>query len=191
MTSARASRTPAAPSPPIDEKLASLSLGTETADDILALLSERDRPRLCPLRQPYDPELHDPIEGLDTSSVVRAALHLLNDDFIAVHESCHVGLLRNKDSTCRLVFAIVHRREKLYLEAEEMWKTLEHPLLETLYGTQGGPLKFQRAVEGADGKRTGEAKRAPLEELQFEEMKAVAQWAIEHTAKEKKAATSV
>ncbi|KZV88811.1 hypothetical protein EXIGLDRAFT_722187 [Exidia glandulosa HHB12029] len=180
----------------IDEKLAHLSLAKDsdvidsefdfgTFDGIFDYLSQRERPRLSPLREPYEPDLRDKIEALSKAApAVRAALHVLNDDLqFALDNYCLAkrDVTPLPDRTCSLLSAIIHRRSKLYLESEQMWKTIKHPLLNELYRDHGGPVKFQNAIEGADGKRVSEARRAPLEQAQFEEMKTIAKWAAKNS----------
>lgn len=187
---------------------------TSAVEELYQALAARDRPRLCPLRQPFDASLQGKIDALESTKAVRAgtcrrarkdrlnlaaALHLLNDDLYAAHELLHPRTDYAPDRTSKLLHAIMHRREKNYLEAERSsrtcssrgagaqgrviagyWKLVDHPLLGELYDAHDGPLELQRAMEKADGKRVGEARRGPLEAVQFDELKRVARWAIDN-----------
>ncbi|KZV84543.1 hypothetical protein EXIGLDRAFT_727036 [Exidia glandulosa HHB12029] len=154
------------------------------AEEVYAALVVRERPRLCPLTQPFDADIKERIDALAATKAVRAALHLLNDDLYAAHELVHPRPDYKPDRTSKLVHAIMHRREKNYLEAERYWKLVDHPLLEELYDDHGGPIALQRLMEKVDGKRVGEVKRGPLEDVQFDELKRVARWAIDHVDSE-------
>lgn len=65
-------------STPVEEELAALALDNhpdadlDTPQGVLTVLEQRERPRLCPLRQPHDAELRDKIEAFDTTPAVRA-----------------------------------------------------------------------------------------------------------------------
>ncbi|KZV84542.1 hypothetical protein EXIGLDRAFT_727035 [Exidia glandulosa HHB12029] len=162
-SSSSSSHSDSGSSTPVDEKLARLSLAKDvidsefdfgTFDGIFDYLSQRERPRLSPLREPYEPDLRDKIEALSKAAPAVRAVRARQ---------------------------LLPREARRYSPARQnMWKTMKHPLLNELYRDHGGPIKFQNAIEGADGKRVSEVRRAPLEQAQFEEMKTIAKWAAKN-----------
>ena len=60
------------------------------------------------------------VPGTDYLSASYSAFHVLNDDFNATDKYClnKRDCEHKPDRTCYLLLAIVHRRQKLYLEAE-------------------------------------------------------------------------
>ncbi|KAH7099377.1 hypothetical protein BKA62DRAFT_709898 [Auriculariales sp. MPI-PUGE-AT-0066] len=158
--------------------------GADTPSALFALISTRERPRLAPLVQPYNLGWRERIESLETTRAVKIALHLLNDDLEYAHNhligpaaSSRIG--QSPDTTHKLLMAIRERRCKLYFNAEGYWKNLKHPLLDELYAEWNGPLKLQQAIEKVDGPRVGEVKKRPLEEAQFDELRRIAEFAIQ------------
>ncbi|KAJ9110416.1 hypothetical protein QFC19_001541 [Naganishia cerealis] len=74
------------------------------------LLARRPYPPLCP-KTVYDRSLTKTIQSLDAPLLVRAVLHLANDDI----EGCHV-IVQDMDGqrTANLLHATLHRREGDY-----------------------------------------------------------------------------
>lgn len=88
-----------------------VSTTTQTPEGIAsALLSRQPYPPLCP-KKVYDPSLTKVIGSLDAPLLVRAALHLANDDI----EGCHV-IVQDMEGqrTANLLHATLHRREGDY-----------------------------------------------------------------------------
>jgi hypothetical protein len=87
------------------------STATQTPESIASTLFARQPyPPLCP-KKAYDPSLTTVISSLDAPSLVRAALHLANDDI----EGCHV-IVQDMEGqrTANLLHATLHRREGDY-----------------------------------------------------------------------------
>lgn len=74
------------------------------------LLARQPYPALCP-KSTYDPSLTREITSLDASPLVKAVLHLANDDI----EGCHV-IVQDMEGqrTANLLHATLHRREGDY-----------------------------------------------------------------------------
>jgi hypothetical protein len=88
-----------------------VSTKTKTPEGIAAiLLARQPYPPLCP-KSVYDPSLTQDIKTLDASPLVRAVLHLANDDI----EGCHV-IVQDMEGqrTANLLHATLHRREGDY-----------------------------------------------------------------------------
>lgn len=88
-----------------------VSTKTKTPEGIASiLLARQPYPPLCP-KSVYDPSLTKDIKFLDASPLVRAVLHLANDDI----EGCHV-IVQDMEGqrTANLLHATLHRREGDY-----------------------------------------------------------------------------
>ena len=119
-------------------------------------------PALTP-RDVYMPDLAADIGDLPSSALVKAGLHLLNDDLGRAHV---IAQTLEGDATADYWHAIIHRREGDYGNARYWFaRTGPHPVLTEIHGDVGGADRFVESCRVARGKGD-----AALEELQWREM---------------------
>ncbi|KAI0033668.1 hypothetical protein K488DRAFT_77749 [Vararia minispora EC-137] len=138
----------------------------------------RPRPSLRPTA-PHDPSLTSAIEALPDGAPLRAALHLLNDDIGSAHA---VAQANEGARTADYVHAQLHRREGDYWNSK-WWISSgmrrAHPVMERVHGSAAGAARF---VDLCAAVGAGKSEGGELEERQWEEMRATAEWALEHDA---------
>jgi len=113
--------------------------------EIMALLADR-QPPLTP-KKAYNGELTEEIDSLSAPEIVKAGLHLLNDDL----ESAHViAQAMEGDSSADYWHAIVHRREGDYGNARYWFARVgPHPVLTETYGNALGADRFVESCRAA------------------------------------------
>jgi hypothetical protein len=80
----------------------------------------------------HDAQMSASIEALPVPIILRAALHLLNDDLPRCHA---IAQSAEGDATFDYLHAIVHRREGDYGNAKYWYgRVAAHPLVEQVYG---------------------------------------------------------
>lgn len=141
-----------------------MSPTTRTAQQIADLLLARDPlPPLVP-SQIYDAALTQGIEAADAPDLVKAGLHLLNDDLAASH-----ALAQRHESKPLADYwhAIIHRREGDYGNSRYWFGRVGHaPLLAEVYGPDAGaPVAFVERCRAV-----GRGRDAELEQFQQGEM---------------------
>jgi hypothetical protein len=136
---------------------------TRTASEIAdALLARDPPPPLVPARV-FDPALAAEIEAADAPALVKAGLHLLNDDLGAAHRlaQAHEG-----DPLADHWHAVIHRREGDYDNARYWLRRLAgRPSVTAFYGPDpAAPGAFVEQCRrighgrdaGAEGRQRGE-----------------------------------
>ena len=135
----------------------------QSIEEIQSALQARSSWPLCP-EKVFDSDLTAAIEALDEPDVVKAGLHMLNDDLARSHEHAqkHEG-----DKTCDYWHAIVHRREGDFDNAKYwLGQVGRHPVLSRVY--DGGPAA---AIEFVHRCRDADPSKLPaLEATQRREM---------------------
>ena len=130
-------------------------MGTLTQSQITALLMQRDPlPALVP-QGVWREELASVIAGLSAPPLVKAGLHLLNDDI----DRCHRIAQAHEMADGNYWHAILHRRETDYGNAKYWYRRVgEHAIFSDLRATwpEWEPLAFvdwcQDVARGTNGK---------------------------------------
>lgn len=138
--------------------------GDGELEDLVRELTARDPPALTPTRV-FDPSLASRIERVDAPEIVRAVLHLMNDEIERAHEIAQGG---EGEPTHDYVHAIVHRRGG-DLENSKYWlaRARSHPVIPAVYGVA-------RGAAAAFVDRCGrEPRDADLVTTQWRELKAL------------------
>ena len=137
--------------------------------EIYELLLNRDPlPSLVP-RNIWDREQTFQIEALGQPPLVKAGLHLLNDDI----EGCHQIAQNNTSSEGSYWHAILHRREPDYSNSKYWYrKVSNHPIYSKLQESypEWEPFTF---VDWCEDASRGRSKKSQewLREVQVQEMK--------------------
>ena len=137
--------------------------------EVTELLAGRERPALMP-QAVYRPELAPEIDSLSAPALVKAGLHLLNDDLGRAHV---IAQSLEGNSTADYWHAIIHRREGDYSNARYWFARVgAHPTLVAVYGDTRGADRFIESCRAARGKTD-----PALEEKQWQEMLSLLEFA--------------
>ena len=129
------------------------------------LVSRNPLPVLTPTHV-WDPKLSSLIDALDGSELVKAGLHLWNDDLAR----CHAIAQRSEDPDHNYWHAIMHRREKEFDNSLYWYGRVEaHPVLGLLKQLHRS-WDVERFVESCRVAGTGGEEFPGLLPLQAEEM---------------------
>jgi len=156
-------------------------MSTSLPPALQALFQRSPPPPLRP-SAPYSPSLTPAITQLSSQyppSVI-SGLHLLNDDIKNAHE---VAQANEGDVSCDTWHAFLHRREGDYWNSGWWISRLSHPLLLTFASTSSLPAARADAksfVSACERVGTGRSKDDVLEKRQYEQMKELVEWDIEH-----------
>jgi hypothetical protein len=133
-----------------------------TSEPKQILTSHGERPRLL-ARDVYNVDLASAIDELQEPDLVKAALHVLNDDIDCAHG---IAQQHEGNPTSDYWHAIVHRREGDFGNAKYWFARVgEHPVVKEIYGDTTGAVAFVDRCRGIGAGRDTEA-----EELQWREM---------------------
>jgi len=134
--------------------------------DVRERLISRSQP--VPLLAPtvYAAELTATIDASDESDLVKAALHVLNDDI----DRAHVIAQQNEDdSTADYWHAIIHRREGDYSNAKYWFGRVgNHPVILEIHGSTTAANAFVDRCRSVGGGRD-----VDVEAIQWREMLAL------------------
>ena len=148
---------------------------TSRRSDVSALIAKlrarSPRPPLAPDR-PWSAGITKDIESSGASELLKAALHIWNDDI----ERSHTLAQEDPSSTGSLIHAVLHRRETEYWNSK-YWlrQTGAHPVLKALAEEFEGwdPFSHVDRCEGAERGPAAEVKS--LEGIQARELELLAE----------------
>jgi len=139
-------------------------------DNLIAILTQRDPfPPLVP-EKVWDKSLIAKIDTLSAAPLIKAGLHLLNDD---IH-NCHIIAQEHENPDGNYWHAILHRREPDYWNSKYWYKRVgNHPVIQQMKNEEVGwdPFEFVDQCEKFN--------TAKERQLQFKEMKFLLKHTIE------------
>ena len=110
-------------------------------DNLLATLTQRDPFPLLVPESVWDNSLTAKIDKLTAAPLIKAGLHLLNDD---IH-NCHIIAQEHENSDGNYWHAILHRREPDYWNSKYWYKRVgDHPVIHDMQKEEPGwePFNF-------------------------------------------------
>jgi hypothetical protein len=110
-------------------------------DNLLATLTQRDPFPLLVPDSVWDNSLTAKIDELTAAPLIKAGLHLLNDD---IH-NCHIIAQEHENSDSNYWHAILHRREPDYWNSKYWYKRVgDHPVIHDMQKEEPGwdPFNF-------------------------------------------------
>ena len=143
-------------------------------DNLLATLTQRDPlPLLVPERV-WDNSLTAKIDKLTAAPLIKAGLHILNDD---IHK-CHIIAQEHENSDSNYWHAILHRREPDYWNSKYWYKRVgDHPVIHNMQKEKPGwdPFNFVDQCEKFN--------KAQERQIQLQEMTLLLNYTIKKYAK--------
>ena len=139
-------------------------------DNLLATLTQRDPFPLLVPESVWDNSLTAKIDELTAAPLIKAGLHLLNDD---IH-NCHIIAQEHENSDGNYWHAILHRREPDYWNSKYWYNRVgNHPVIQQMKNEEVGwdPFDFVDQCERSDT----ETERM----IQFKEMKFLLNYTLE------------
>lgn len=132
------------------------------------LLARDPLPPLKPGKLIYSQELKFQIASLNDPPLVKAALHLANDDV----ESCHDIAQDHNSPNGMLLHAVLHRREGDHWNSIYWLNRVKHPLI----AKRSDAIEFVNACERVSGKKGDPA----LEQRQMDELCKIVNFVLDH-----------
>ena len=143
-------------------------------DNLLATLTQRDPFPLLVPESVWDNSLTAKIDELTAAPLIKAGLHLLNDD---IH-NCHIIAQEHKNSDGNYWHAILHRRESDYWNSKYWYKRVgDHPVIHDMQKEEPGwdPFNFVDQCEKFN--------KAQERQIQLQEMTLLLNYTIKKYAK--------
>ena len=115
-------------------------------DNLLATLTQRDPFPLLVPESVWDNSLTAKIDKLTAAPLIKAGLHLLNDD---IH-NCHIIAQEHENSDSNYWHAILHRREPDYWNSKYWYRRVDnHPVIQQMKNEEVGwdPFNFVAQCE--------------------------------------------
>ena len=130
-------------------------------DNLIATLTQRDPfPPLVP-QKVWDESLTAKIDKLTATPLIKAGLHLLNDD---IH-NCHIIAQEHENSDGNYWHAILHRREPDYWNSKYWYNIVgDHPVIHAMQKEEPGwdPFNF---VDQCEKFNTAQTRQIQLQEM--------------------------
>ena len=130
-------------------------------DNLLATLTQRDPFPLLVPESVWDNSLTAKIDKLTAAPLIKAGLHLLNDD---IH-NCHIIAQEHENSDGNYWHAILHRREPDYWNSKYWYKRVgDHPVIHNMQKEKPGwdPFNF---VDQCEKFNTAQTRQIQLQEM--------------------------
>ena len=143
-------------------------------DNLLATLTQRDPFPLLVPESVWDNGLTAKIDELTAAPLIKAGLHLLNDD---IH-NCHIIAQEHENSDGNYWHAILHRREPDYWNSKYWYKRVgDHPVIHNMQKEKPGwdPFNFVDQCEKFN--------KAQERQIQLQEMTLLLNYTIKKYAK--------
>ena len=143
-------------------------------DNLLATLTQRDPFPLLVPESVWDNSLTAKIDKLTAAPLIKAGLHLLNDD---IH-NCHIIAQEHENSDGNYWHAILHRREPDYWNSKYWYKRVgDHPVIHNMQKEKPGwdPFNFVDQCEKFN--------KAQERQIQLQEMTLLLNYTIKKYAK--------
>ncbi|KAK9898690.1 hypothetical protein P389DRAFT_193711 [Cystobasidium minutum MCA 4210] len=167
---------------------ASSSSSSSAVESISAKLLAR-APTDVPLtpKSPWDTSLRAEIQSVKpsrggssrgSSDVLKAAMHLCNDDIDNAHE---LAQAHEESMTANLIHAILHRREQDYWNSKWWLSRIKHPLLAQIHNGTSGAKNFVDQVERVETSSSSNntlSEKEELQEKQWEELRCLLEYAL-------------
>ena len=143
-------------------------------DNLLATLTQRDPFPLLVPESVWDNSLTAKIDKLTAAPLIKAGLHLLNDD---IH-NCHIIAQEHENSDGNYWHAILHRREPDYWNSKYWYRRVDnHPVIQQMKNEEVGwdPFNFVDQCEKFN--------KAQERQIQLQEMTLLLNYTIKKYAK--------
>ena len=130
-------------------------------DNLLATLTQRDPFPLLVPESVWDNSLTAKIDKLTAAPLIKAGLHLLNDD---IH-NCHIIAQEHENSDSNYWHAILHRREPDYWNSKYWYRRVDnHPVIQQMKNEEVGwdPFNF---VDQCEKFNTAQTRQIQLQEM--------------------------
>jgi len=130
-------------------------------DNLLATLTQRDPFPLLVPESVWDNSLTAKIDKLTAAPLIKAGLHLLNDD---IH-NCHIIAQEHENSDGNYWHAILHRREPDYWNSKYWYRRVDnHPVIQQMKNEEVGwdPFNF---VDQCEKFNTAQTRKIQLQEM--------------------------
>ncbi|HJL74558.1 MAG: hypothetical protein QGH91_06180 [Candidatus Marinimicrobia bacterium] len=130
-------------------------------DNLIKALTHREPlPPLLP-KKVWDQNITTKIEKLSAAPLIKAGLHLLNDDFL----NCHIIAQENENPDGNYWHAILHRREPDYWNSKYWYKRVgDHPVIHDMQKEEPSwdPFNF---VDQCEKFNTTQERQIQLQEI--------------------------
>lgn len=130
-------------------------------DDLITTLTQRDPLPILTPENVWDENLSAEIDKLSAASLIRAGLHLLNDD---IH-NCHIIAQEHENPDGNYWHAILHRRESDYWNSKYWYKRIgDHPVIHNMQKEEPGwdPFNF---IDQCEKFNTAQERQIQLQEM--------------------------
>ena len=130
-------------------------------DNLLATLTQRDPFPLLVPESVWDNSLTAKIDKLTAVPLIKAGLHLLNDDI----NNCHIIAQEHENPDGNYWHAILHRREPDYWNSKYWYKRVgNHPVIQQMKNEEVGwdPFNF---VDQCEKFNTAQTRQIQLQEM--------------------------
>ena len=130
-------------------------------DNLLATLTQRDPFPLLVPESVWDNSLTAKIDKLTAAPLIKAGLHLLNDD---IH-NCHIIAQEHENSDSNYWHAILLRREPDYWNSKYWYRRVDnHPVIQQMKNEEVGwdPFNF---VDQCEKFYTAQTRKIQLQEM--------------------------